>query len=59
MENLEEQAESLLREYAQEQGTSLRQMGILDTRRLQVVRKREVPMTVLKDDIWKNHKGDS
>lgn len=59
MDNLEEEAEQLLREYANQEGTSLREMGILDSRRLQVVRKREVPMTVLKDDIWKNHKGDS
>ena len=59
MENLEEQAEALLREYATEQGKSLRELGILDARRLQVVKRREVPMTVLKDDMWKNHKGDS
>lgn len=59
MENLEEQAEALLREYATQKGSSLRDMGILDTRRLQVVKKREVPMAVLKGDVWKNHKGDS
>jgi hypothetical protein len=57
--NLEEEAENLLREYANQRGSSLRKMGILDTRRLQVVKKREVPMTVLKDDMWKNHKGDN
>lgn len=59
MENLEEKAEALLREYAQQKGSSLRAMGILDTRRLQVVKKREVPMTVLKDNVWRNHRGDS
>jgi hypothetical protein len=59
MDNLEEQAEELLRQYAAKKGTTLRKMGVLDTRRLQVVRKREVPMTVLKDDLWRNHKGDS
>jgi hypothetical protein len=59
MDNLEEMAEDLLRNHAKENGSSLRKMGILDTRRLQVVRKREIPMTVLKDDVWKNHKGDS
>ena len=56
--DLEEQAEHLLRQYANQAGKSLREMGILDTRRLQVVRKREVPMTVLKEDMFKNHKGD-
>jgi hypothetical protein len=59
MENLEEEAEQLLRQYANQKGTSLRELGILDARRLQVVKRREVPMTVLKDDMWKNHKGDS
>lgn len=59
MDSLEEQAEKLIRDYAAKNGKTLRELGVLDTRRLQVVRRREVPMTVLKDDLWKNHKGDS
>jgi hypothetical protein len=53
MENLEEMANELLKEYAIRKGKPLRELGILDTRRLEVVRRREIPMTLLKAKILK------
>jgi hypothetical protein len=57
--SLEEQADELLAEWAREQGESLRDLGVLDDRRLRTVRAVEIPMSsvytkhrtgVLKDD---------
>jgi hypothetical protein len=55
---LEEEAEEILHEFAKSQGKSLRKLGILDTRRIKVVNRREIPMTVLQDNMAKKHKGD-
>lgn len=46
----EEQADAILRDWAREQGKSLRQLGIVDERRMTTINEREIPMSA----VWPN-----
>lgn len=43
--NVEHDADAILREWAKEQGISLRKAGIIDERRERTIREREVDFT--------------
>jgi hypothetical protein len=45
--SLEDRADRILREDAQSRGTTLYREGMLDARRQSMIRKREIPMSVL------------
>lgn len=53
---LEQQADDILRDWAREQGISLRKDGIIDERRERTIREREVDFTPFFAQ-RKNHKG--
>lgn len=53
---LEQQADELLREWAKDQGVSLRKDGIIDERRERTVRERETPFASFFAN-KKKHKG--
>ncbi len=45
--SLEDRADEILRKDAQSRGTTLYREGILDARRQSMIRKREMPMSIL------------
>ena len=44
---LEEQADAILRQYAKAEGKSFRMLGLVDARRMQTVRRRELTMSTM------------
>lgn len=53
---LEEEADEILKHFARKNDRSMREIGILDRRRMGVVQRREIPLSLLKEQMGKKQR---
>lgn len=53
---LEEEADEILKQFARKNDRSMREIGILDRRRMGVVQRREIPLSLLKEQMGKKQR---